>query len=139
MCCILVTNITISTYPETVKMNEYDVFILLSRGRFQENDKFILDEIEKREKPYFFARTHTDVDLQEFSYDNPEKFSKDTWKEEERKIKTKCYEKLGRHNKILKVLTNGKVRGSSFKSPIHFFNLNFRTVIFRRRSLILFR
>ena len=57
-------------------MDDYDVFILLARGRFQENDKIILNEIEKRHKPCYFARTHTDVDLQEFAYDNPEDFSK---------------------------------------------------------------
>ena len=73
-------NFPISTYPEDVQMNDYDVFILLTRGRFQENDKIILQEIEKREKTCYFARTHTDVDLQEFAYDNPEIFSKvDSW------------------------------------------------------------
>ena len=73
-------NFPISTYPEDVKINDYDVFILLTRGRFQENDKIILQEIEKREKTCYFARTHTDVDLQEFAYDNPEIFSKvDSW------------------------------------------------------------
>ena len=69
-------NFPISSYPKTVKMDNYDVFILLARGRFQENDKIILNEIEKRRKPCYFARTHTDVDLQEFAYDNPEDFSK---------------------------------------------------------------
>ena len=87
-------NFPISTYPEDVQMNDYDVFILLTRGRFQENDKIILQEIEKLEKTCYFARTHTDVDLQEFAYDNPEIFNKDSWKEEEKRIKTKCYEKL---------------------------------------------
>ena len=67
-------NFPISTYPEDVQMNDYDVFILLTRGRFQENDKIILQEIEKLEKTCYFARTHTDVDLQEFAYDNPEIF-----------------------------------------------------------------
>ena len=61
-------NFPISSYPKTVKMDDYDVFILLARGRFQENDKIILTEIEKRRKPCYFARTHTDVDLQEFEF-----------------------------------------------------------------------
>lgn len=47
-------------YAKKVNMDQFHAFIFLTSDRFCEGDIFILNEIKKRKKPYFFARTKMD-------------------------------------------------------------------------------
>jgi len=57
-------NFPIKTYPSKVYMDRYDAFILLTLSRFTEADTEVVKHIEKTGKPFFFAKTHIDVDME---------------------------------------------------------------------------
>ncbi|XP_052786620.1 T-cell-specific guanine nucleotide triphosphate-binding protein 2-like isoform X3 [Mya arenaria] len=50
-------------YIELVNLDKYDFFLLLSQQRFKENDMWFANEIEKRNKKFFFVRTHIHKDM----------------------------------------------------------------------------
>ena len=61
----------------------------------QENDKKIVNEIKRRGKPYFFARTKIDNAVQDFADENPDTFSLEKWHETEVELRNTCKERLG--------------------------------------------
>ena len=92
-------NFPIDSYHEKIDIERYDAFIFLAKSRFFENDLKILDKIRKMKKQYYFARTHIDIDLQNYADDNPEHFiekeyTKQVLEQEMTKIKEVSKEKL---------------------------------------------
>ncbi|XP_031417462.1 interferon-inducible GTPase 5-like [Clupea harengus] len=51
------------TYMKDVKYQNYDFFIIVSAGRFKENDMILAKEIKKKKKNFYFVRTKTDLDV----------------------------------------------------------------------------
>jgi hypothetical protein len=60
--------IGIPTYPnleiylENVELEKYDIFLILTRGRFTQNDLFLAEKLKSLGKSFFFIRTCIDVD-----------------------------------------------------------------------------
>eukprot|EP01116_Phalansterium_solitarium_P012093 TRINITY_DN28078_c0_g1_i2.p1 TRINITY_DN28078_c0_g1~~TRINITY_DN28078_c0_g1_i2.p1 ORF type:complete len:428 (-),score=132.30 TRINITY_DN28078_c0_g1_i2:123-1406(-) len=51
------------TYAEFMRLDSFDFFLLISAGRFSEDDMFLASIIQKLGKPYFFVRTRIDLDI----------------------------------------------------------------------------
>ncbi|WAQ98785.1 IIGP1-like protein, partial [Mya arenaria] len=51
------------TYLEAVQFESFHFFILITQCRFKENDLWLVKEITKREKHFYFVRTKIDVDV----------------------------------------------------------------------------
>ncbi|WAQ98788.1 IIGP1-like protein, partial [Mya arenaria] len=51
------------SYLEAVQFESFHFFILITQCRFKENDLWLVKEIEKRGKQFYFVRTKTDVDV----------------------------------------------------------------------------
>ena len=65
-----------STYFEKVRLEEYDVFVILTSTRFTENDLQLAREVEEMRKPCLFIRTKVDCDLRERSGEKSAKYEK---------------------------------------------------------------
>uniref|UniRef100_A0ACB8FSK0 Uncharacterized protein n=1 Tax=Sphaerodactylus townsendi TaxID=933632 RepID=A0ACB8FSK0_9SAUR len=76
-------------YLETVNFNKYDFFIIVSSERFTANDAMLAEEIQKREKKFYFVRSKMDVSIAAEAM-NPN-FDMDKTIEE---IRTYCCENL---------------------------------------------
>ncbi|XP_016138982.1 immunity-related GTPase family, e4 isoform X2 [Sinocyclocheilus grahami] len=50
-------------FLKEVKLETYDLFIIISSERFKENDVFLAKEIEKKQKRFYFVRTKIDNDI----------------------------------------------------------------------------
>ncbi|XP_052794725.1 interferon-inducible GTPase 1-like [Mya arenaria] len=51
------------SYLKAVKIESFHFFILITQCRFKENDLWLVKEITKREKHFYFVRTKIDVDV----------------------------------------------------------------------------
>jgi len=51
------------TYLHDINVDYYDFFLLITAGRFTENDTWLGNELRKRNKKYFFVRTKIEVDI----------------------------------------------------------------------------
>lgn len=56
-------NYPIDTYDKVVGLEKYDTFLILSSGRFTENDLLLAKKVRAMEKSFFFVRTKIDQDL----------------------------------------------------------------------------
>jgi len=52
-----------ASYLKQIDVDRFDFFLLLTADRFTENDTWLCDEFEKRDKKYFFVRTKIDLDI----------------------------------------------------------------------------
>ena len=85
----------INEYEEMMNFKQYDAFIIITANTFYETDMIISKKIKKLQKPYFFARTKIDIDLQSYEEEMQEDFTIDAWNEEcETKIKKECINNL---------------------------------------------
>ena len=85
----------INHYEEKVNFKQYDAFIIITANTFYENDMIISKKIKKIQKPYFFARTKIDVDLNSYKDEMQDDFTIDAWNDEcENKIKKECMNNL---------------------------------------------
>jgi predicted GTPase len=50
-------------YLAQVEYDKYDFFIIISRGRFTENDMWLATEVQKCKKKFVFVRTNIDTDI----------------------------------------------------------------------------
>jgi GTP-binding protein EngB required for normal cell division len=46
------------TYLDRIKADEYDVFIIVTKDRFTDNDLWLAEELHRRNKRFYFVRTH---------------------------------------------------------------------------------
>ncbi|XP_016301397.1 immunity-related GTPase family, e4 isoform X2 [Sinocyclocheilus anshuiensis] len=56
-------NFKANKFLKEVKLETYDLFIIISSERFKENDVFLAKEIEKKQKRFYFVRTKIDNDI----------------------------------------------------------------------------
>ena len=56
-------NFPLATYPTQVRMHDMDAFIMMTSNRFEESDRDVLKLILKTKKPFYLARTQTDIVL----------------------------------------------------------------------------
>ena len=64
---ISTSNFPESTHFEKIRLEEYDVFVILTSTRFTENDLKLARKVEEMGRPYLFVRTKVDLDLRERS------------------------------------------------------------------------
>ena len=65
-----------STYFEKVRLEKYDVFVILTSTRFTESDLQLARKVDEMGKPYLFIRTKVDCDLGERSGEKTAKHEK---------------------------------------------------------------
>ena len=53
----------LETYCEKVGLEEYDTFLILTAGRFTENDLLLAKKVKSIKKSFFFVRTKIDQDI----------------------------------------------------------------------------
>ena len=51
------------TYLSNINVDRFDFFLLITAGRFTENDTWLGKELHKRNKKYFFVRTKVGLDI----------------------------------------------------------------------------
>ncbi|KAL7844807.1 hypothetical protein SRHO_G00233460 [Serrasalmus rhombeus] len=56
-------NFQAKTYAKAMNFDRYDFFLLISSGRFKENDLMLAKEIKKRKKQFYFIRSKIDIDI----------------------------------------------------------------------------
>ncbi|XP_076994391.1 interferon-gamma-inducible GTPase 10-like [Tamandua tetradactyla] len=71
------TNFPPQTYVEQMKFFEYDFFIIISATRFKKNDLYLVEEIKKMQKNFYFVRTKVDSDLENEKKCKPKSFNKE--------------------------------------------------------------
>ncbi|XP_052791778.1 interferon-inducible GTPase 1-like [Mya arenaria] len=79
------------SYLEAVQFESYHFFILITQCRFKENDLWLVKEIEKREKHFYFVRTKIDVDVSSDKKAHPRSHNQVSLLQE---IRTKTAEQL---------------------------------------------
>ena len=68
----------LTTFCEKVGIEKYDTFLIISAGRFTQNDLLLAKKVESMGKSFFFVRTKIDFDIQ-----NQRRSLKKKYKEEE--------------------------------------------------------
>ena len=66
------------TYLDDIDVDRYDFFLLITAGRFTENDTWLADELRKRNKKYFFVRTKIGADISNNKKAHPRTHNKET-------------------------------------------------------------
>jgi len=61
------------TYLKVIKVDKYDFFLLVTSDTFHEDDAWLATELNKRNKPFFFVRTHIDENVRNDKRDTGER------------------------------------------------------------------
>ena len=61
-----------SQTKDNIEIHDFDFFLIVSAGRFTENDFWLAEQIQKIGKRFYFLRTKVDSDLQNDLEDNPD-------------------------------------------------------------------
>ena len=83
-------------YTTKMKFSTYDAFIILSSERFTEIDTMLVKEIQKLNKPFFFARTKMDNAMRDEKRNNKKSFKASSTSQQ---IRADCEEQLGEDHK----------------------------------------
>ncbi|XP_078268778.1 interferon-inducible GTPase 5-like [Rhinoraja longicauda] len=83
---------TAGSYLKEMQFKKYDFFIIVSAGRFKENDAKLANEIKRLGKRFYFVRSKIDADLYSVRMEQKE-FDKE---EELEKIRSDCVCGLGK-------------------------------------------
>ncbi|XP_032886787.1 interferon-inducible GTPase 5-like [Amblyraja radiata] len=86
------TRFTASSYLKEMQFKKYDFFIIVSAGRFTENDANLAKEIKRLGKEFYFVRSKIDADLYSMRKERGE-FDEDA---EMEKIRSACVSQLGK-------------------------------------------
>ncbi|XP_055499400.1 interferon-inducible GTPase 5-like [Leucoraja erinacea] len=86
------TRFTAGSYLKEMQFKKYDFFIIVSAGRFRENDANLATEIKRLGKEFYFVRSKIDADLYSMKLEGGE-FDEDA---EMGKIRSDCVSKLGK-------------------------------------------
>lgn len=81
----------LKTYCEKVPLEKYDIFLIFSNYRFTENNRLLAEKIKSLSKPFFFVRTHIDVNYNSGKRDEGDQFDPIKMEED---IRTSCLEYL---------------------------------------------
>ena len=65
------------TYLTDIDVDRYDFFLLITAGRFTENDTWLGKELHKRNKKYFFVRTKIGIDISNNKKSHPKTHNED--------------------------------------------------------------
>ncbi len=65
------------SYHMEIAATRYDFFLIVSAGRFTENDMWLASELQNLGKPYFFVRTKVNEDIAHDKEDHPRSHSED--------------------------------------------------------------
>ncbi|XP_032872494.1 interferon-inducible GTPase 1-like, partial [Amblyraja radiata] len=85
------TRFTAGSYLKEMQFKKYDFFIIVSAGRFRENDANLAKEIKRLGKEFYFVRSKIDADLYSMREEGGE-FDEEA---EMGKIRSDCVSKLG--------------------------------------------
>ncbi|XP_072127338.1 interferon-inducible GTPase 5-like [Mobula birostris] len=115
------TQFPAAKYLTEMKFKRYDFFIIISAGRFKENDLKLAKEIKRLGKKFYFVRSKIDIDL----YNTREEKVVINEEEELEKIRSDCVRRLAEAG-----FPDSPVFLISSKQPEHFdfFQLNERLV-----------
>lgn len=100
-----------------VEFHEYDFFMIVSAGRFNENDLWLAEQIKRKNRMFYFIRTKIDIDLMNAKDDDPGNFNesetlekiRENTRDELRKLQSKS--NLDLHEKDFKIfLIGGKLQ-----------------------------
>ena len=61
-----------NTYLQKIEFEKYDFFLIITATRFTENDLWLAQETEKRNKRFYLIRTKIDVDISNEMDDDPD-------------------------------------------------------------------
>ncbi|XP_078268001.1 interferon-inducible GTPase 1-like, partial [Rhinoraja longicauda] len=86
------TRFPVGSYLKEMQFKKYDFFIIVSAGRFTENDAYLAKEIKRLGKRFYFVRSKIDLDLNAMRMDRRE-FDKVA---ELEKIRCGCVSRLGK-------------------------------------------
>ncbi|XP_032886760.1 interferon-inducible GTPase 5-like isoform X2 [Amblyraja radiata] len=86
------TRFTAGSYLKEMQFNKYDFFIIVSAGRFRENDAKLAKEIKRLGKKFYFVRSKIDADLNSVQLEGGE-FDEDV---EMETIRSDCVSGLGK-------------------------------------------
>ena len=64
------------TYLKTIKIDQFDFYIIVACNTFTENDLWLATEIKRRGKNFLLLRTKIDVELRNQKEDYPDTYSK---------------------------------------------------------------
>lgn len=65
-----------ATYFKAVNIKHYDFFLILSAGRFREDDLWLAKEVKKQRKEFYFVRTQVELDVYKDRRSHPKSYSK---------------------------------------------------------------
>ncbi|XP_060592324.1 T-cell-specific guanine nucleotide triphosphate-binding protein 2-like, partial [Ruditapes philippinarum] len=82
-------------YLENVEYKKYDFFIIISKGRFTENDMWLATEVQSCKKKFVFVRTNIDADIANDEKDNSEDHDEDKLLLSIKQTTERCLEESG--------------------------------------------
>lgn len=83
------------SYLKDVEFERYDFFLILSAGRFREDDLWLAQTVSKQDKKFHFVRTQIDVDVSKDKKSHPKTHSRKNVIE---KVRKDCLKNLQEHN-----------------------------------------
>ena len=81
----------LETYCKEVGFEDYNTFLILSAGRFTQNDLLLAEKVKSMKKSFFFVRTMIDADVYSEKRKKKRSFDEDVLL---RNIRSKCSESL---------------------------------------------
>ena len=104
------------TYLERVNFKMYDFFLILSAGRFTENDHWLAEQIKSSGRRFFFIRTKIDESMRGAKQSKPKSFNE---KDVLDKIRSDCktnLEKLGLKDATVFLLSSFEMERWDFQA-----------------------